>query len=250
MLEWRSMALAVVLCGSCRVTPDGDHLDRSGHYHEEVVDEGSYAIYQHQGASWEKVGYVWVGPEAEHSVWVLRRPGVGGYPYRPPSADEKELWTRFKRISREDACVEDLIAGEHIDPARYYSIDSHQLVGDLPAVVVTPPPALEAQSESAATTPSAAITTDGAYRLMRDGEDIGYLWVSGEKEVFLLHHDAAMAIEASACTGKGEPHPLVPVRIGDAGSCWGELIGGEDDSSGEYEVFTCHCREHKGGSVD
>src|SRR6187399_409123 len=81
MLEWRSMALAVVLCGGCRVTPDGDHLDRSGHYHEEVVDEGSYAVYQHQGASWEKVGFVWVGPDAEHSVWVLRRPGVGGYPY-------------------------------------------------------------------------------------------------------------------------------------------------------------------------
>ncbi len=235
MYERRWMALAVALSGlstACQTVPDRDHLDRSGRYHEEVVDEGSYAVYQHSGAIWKKVGFVWVGPEAEHTVWVLRRPASGGYPYRPPSSTTKEIWTRFKRIGREDSSVEALVAAEKLEPARYYAIDSHQLVHDCPTASTS--------SEGVAPSPAAATS----YRLMLGGRPIGYMWSHGEHEVFLLEREALRAIKASASTNEAEPKSLVPVRIDDGPADWKALVDAEDLARGRYEIFACHCREH------
>ncbi len=239
MLVPRSVVLFVVLVASgCRVLPDRDHLDREGVYHEEIVDEGSYAVYQHYGATWKKVGYVWVAPGAERSVWVLRRPATGGYPYRPPSPNTQEMWTRFRRIGREDASLEELVAAEGIDASRFYAVESRHSTVELPG-----PDGGTADVPASMQVAASEPLEDGDYRLLQAEAEIGYAWVRGEEEIYLVEDRTARAIEAS--TAHAAALGIAVERIGDASPTWLALAQRQRLPLADYAVLACDCRAYR-----
>ena len=129
-----SLACALALA-ACTSLPDRDFLDEDGSYQDELLDEGSFGIYQHYGSSWRPVGYVWVGEDGRPTIWILRRPGTGGYPYRAPSARRREVWTRFRKLDSDYESPAALMLGEQLEPGRFYALESIQEPFDLGAAV-------------------------------------------------------------------------------------------------------------------
>jgi hypothetical protein len=243
----------MIVSGACSSLPDRDLLGQDGAYHDELVDEGSYEVYQHYGSAWRRVGYAWVVEGADTTVWILRRVGTGGYPYKPPCEERPETWTRFRRLPTEYATPEALAVGEEIEGTRYFALEARSLPfrlepdgSEARASLPLGAESVEVQEASARLEAGCAVEDEGVFALERDGVAVGYLWVLGDREVFLLKDSAGVVDLDAEHTGAGAGSASVPAleqrRLGEATQDWRDVLDARAEDPGAYEAWACRCR--------
>ena len=227
---WSVISLACApWLAACTSLPDRDFLDENGSYQDELLDEGSFALFQHYGSSWRPVGYAWVGEDGQPTIWILRRAGTGGYPYRAPSARRHEVWTRVRRLDSDYESPAALMLGEKLEPGRFYALESTPKPFDLGTALEHVP------------VPEAG--DDGLFVLEQEGEPLGYQWVSGEREVFLFRPGQRPCATPATHEVQERRATYERRRIGGADASVDRAIAERGEDIAEFEVWACHCRE-------